>query len=808
VSVEDGGFDNDLATSADNATFSRSFTVTVTPVNDAPTLDMISNITIAEDASQQTVHLAGISAGGGESQPIRITSLSSDVNLIPNPTINYTSPNQIGSLSFAPAADKAGIAVITLSVEDGGLDGDLATLGDNSSLTRSFAIDVTPINDLPTLDAIADLTISEDTPLRTIPLKGITAGGGENQPLRVLASSSNASLIPIPSINYTSANPTGFITINPVPDKSGTSTITVTIEDGGLDGDIATSFDNAIYARSFSVIVTPVNDTPTIDSISNVRIAEDTPQQTIALTGITAGGGESQPLHLSVSSSNPNLIPTPAMQYTSPNSVGTMTFTPVADLAGVSVITILVEDGGLDGDLATTADNARFGRSFTITIDEINDMPTLASISDRVLDEDNPEQSLNLFGISAGGNESQPLLVTAVSRNPAVIANPQIDYTSPNSTGILRFTPTPNQFGSSEIIVTVMDGGLDGDIATTHDNASVTRSFTVTVRPLNDPPTANPIPNQSIEKNGSNRQLQVSGISSGPNESQPVRLQVVGGQSLLESLSVTYIAGSDIAVISYKPLADRLGSTKITLTLEDGGLDGDLASTFDNAITAIQFTITVYAIPVAQSDSAITTYDVAVTIPVLRNDSDEDGYLVNSSIRIETAPISGVLTLNPNGSINYLPSTSFRGLDTFAYSVEDDNGHRSNPANVQVRVVTSLYQNYRNRFDVDNDTTVSPLDVLLLINDINALGTRVLAPDAFNPPPYIDVNGDRRIDPLDVLEVINYLNSSKNGEGEASIEDSSFGSISDASSTDLAIADLYFDGTIDPLTGRTKKKSV
>ncbi len=34
-----------------------------------PTLDALSNLTIDEDAAEQTVSLTGISAGGGESQP-------------------------------------------------------------------------------------------------------------------------------------------------------------------------------------------------------------------------------------------------------------------------------------------------------------------------------------------------------------------------------------------------------------------------------------------------------------------------------------------------------------------------------------------------------------------------------------------------------------------------------------------------------------------------------------------------------------------------------------------------------------------
>jgi hypothetical protein len=48
----------------------QTFTVTVSATNDAPTLNSIVNVSADEDASAFTVGLAGISAGGGESQPL------------------------------------------------------------------------------------------------------------------------------------------------------------------------------------------------------------------------------------------------------------------------------------------------------------------------------------------------------------------------------------------------------------------------------------------------------------------------------------------------------------------------------------------------------------------------------------------------------------------------------------------------------------------------------------------------------------------------------------------------------------------
>ena len=48
-------------------TGTATVTVSVTPVNDAPTLDSIADpAAILEDATEQTVNLSGISAGGGE----------------------------------------------------------------------------------------------------------------------------------------------------------------------------------------------------------------------------------------------------------------------------------------------------------------------------------------------------------------------------------------------------------------------------------------------------------------------------------------------------------------------------------------------------------------------------------------------------------------------------------------------------------------------------------------------------------------------------------------------------------------------
>ena len=111
-------------------------------LNQKPTMDAVSNLSIAVNAPKQTVNLTGITAGGTESQPLRVTASSSDPSLIPNPVVIYTSANSTGSLNFTPVADQAGTATITVTVEDGGLDADLHSSGQNRAIIRTFDVTV------------------------------------------------------------------------------------------------------------------------------------------------------------------------------------------------------------------------------------------------------------------------------------------------------------------------------------------------------------------------------------------------------------------------------------------------------------------------------------------------------------------------------------------------------------------------------------------------------------------------------------------------------------------------------------------
>ncbi|HIN58642.1 MAG TPA: hypothetical protein EYM88_00875, partial [Gammaproteobacteria bacterium] len=309
---------------------------------EAPTLNEINDLNVLEDAPQQTVNLAGITDGDDGEQPLQVTAASNNTLLLANPTVVYTSPNATGTLSFTPIADKFGVSTITVTVTDGGADKNLATTGDNLTTSRTFDVTVNPVNDEPTLIQPDDLTIDEDAPRQTVNLNGITAGGGETQNLAVTAVSSNTSLIADPMVVYSSANATGRLKFTPLADQNGTATITVTVTDGGLDNDLATTVDNLTTSHTFDVTVNPVNDDPTLIQPDNLTIDEDASEQTVNLTGITAGGGETQNLAVTAVSNNTSLIANPTVVYSSAAATGSLKFAPLADQSGTATITVTV----------------------------------------------------------------------------------------------------------------------------------------------------------------------------------------------------------------------------------------------------------------------------------------------------------------------------------------------------------------------------------------------------------------------------------------------------------------------------------
>jgi hypothetical protein len=138
--------------------------------------------------------------------------------------------------------------------------------------------------------------------------------------------------------------------------------------------------------------------------------------------------------------------------------------------------------------------------------------------------------------------------------------------------------------------------------------------------------------------------------------------------------------------LSYTPDADYNGSDSFVFVAHDGhgGSDTGTVSIRIHAVSDV---------PVAVDDGAETNAGMVVDIAVLRNDGDADGDVL-SVVRV-TQGGNGSVLVNGDDSVRYQPNEGFTGLDGFAYTVSDDQGHTATATvSVRVNVVTdeALYE--------------------------------------------------------------------------------------------------------------------
>jgi subtilisin family serine protease len=116
----------------------------------------------------------------------------------------------------------------------------------------------------------------------------------------------------------------------------------------------------------------------------------------------------------------------------------------------------------------------------------------------------------------------------------------------------------------------------------------------------------------------------------------------------------------------------------------------DLAGNVGEATRTV--TVTNKHAPVAYNDTFAAPYRAkssytAQVFNVLSNDSDADGNLKASTVRIVSTPNKGgSAKVNSNGTVSYTPKQGYRGSETFSYNVKDTLGAVSNTATVTVNV--------------------------------------------------------------------------------------------------------------------------
>ena len=88
-------------------------------------------------------------------------------------------------------------------------------------------------------------------------------------------------------------------------------------------------------------------------------------------------------------------------------------------------------------------------------------------------------------------------------------------------------------------------------------------------------------------------------------------------------------------------------------------------------------------------------------------------------------------------------------------------------ATIKVTVNNVVVSDGSQNFQYDVIAIKPPTGALSVVNYLNQFGTGLLLQNLAGLSPFLDVNGDTAVSPLDVLVLVNYLNTrSGNGEGE------------------------------------------
>ncbi|MFK8112089.1 MAG: S8 family serine peptidase [Rubripirellula sp.] len=132
----------------------------VQPATLSPSLDPIADPSpIAENAAGQSLTLTGIMKGRADGPPLQFVVTSSNPSLIPTPTIAHVAGSSVATVSYVPALNVSGQAVITVTLTDAGADQTQGT-EDDATAVRSFMVEVLPVNVLPDTTAPAPVISS------------------------------------------------------------------------------------------------------------------------------------------------------------------------------------------------------------------------------------------------------------------------------------------------------------------------------------------------------------------------------------------------------------------------------------------------------------------------------------------------------------------------------------------------------------------------------------------------------------------------------------------------------------------------
>ncbi|HHC7215301.1 TPA: tandem-95 repeat protein, partial [Vibrio parahaemolyticus] len=380
-------------------------TVTVNPVNDAPTIKVDAVESITEDAVSTDTVVATLTVRDTDTPEDQLTvSLENNSNGYFVLVGNEVKLTQAGV--DAVNNDELNLKDLTISASVS--DGVNPTASDSDSLV------VNRVNDAPTVEnAIADQVLSEDFDAYTIDLNEVFKDSDSS--LEFSVSGNDNIQISIVS---------GVATITPTADWNGKETITFTVKDSSgesvsqtVDFTVAPVVD--IEADSADV----VEDTPTIINV----LGNDTFESTDKVVSLDADNGPK----------NGTVIV---------NNDGTVTYTPDDNYVGEDTFTYIVTSGGMS-ESTTVEVNVTPVNDAPVAKDDIATTQEDTAVTIGVLPNDTDVDGDKLSIQSASVPEAQG----------------KVEIVD----GKLVFTPAENFNGHAEIIYTVTDGQLTDEAKVT-----------------------------------------------------------------------------------------------------------------------------------------------------------------------------------------------------------------------------------------------------------------------------------------------------------------------------------------------------
>jgi methionine-rich copper-binding protein CopC len=615
----------------------------------------------------------------------------------------------LNNLTFTPTVNffSLPVASLTILTEDQGNTG----VGGNKTDSDTINISINGVNDPPSFTIAGNPpAVNEDAGAQTANgfATGISQGPGETGQtltfnLSPTGTTGNIAFSSGPAINAT----TGALTYTTSVNTNGTATFSVTLSDNGSN--VAPN-SNTSGAQVFTITVNAGNDPPTFQIPSNPpAVNEDAPAQTVngfatnfqpgPVTATDEAGQTLVGYTVTANGTTGNLTFTSGPSI---NNAGQLTYTPTANTSGTATFNVVATDSG-----SGTAPNVNQSApvAFTITVTGQNDAPaldntgnmSLTAINEDVAAASNTGTLVGDIILSAGGDRITDADAGALE-GIAVIAvdntngtwqysiNNGTNWTpfgSPNATTArllaanattrVRFLPNANFNGTVNPGITFrawdQTSGTNGNTADVSTNgtttafSTATETASVTVNPVNDPPSFTKGPDQSVLVNQGAQIVTpwATAISFGPaNETgQTVSFQVTGNTNA--ALFSVAPAISPTGTLTYTSASNAVGSATITIALQDngGGTDTSAPQTFVINVAAGNTSTAL----ISSANSALFGDSVTFTATVTAN-SPSSGTPQGTVDFKDGATTIGSGTLNGSGVATFSTSSLTVGSHT------------------------------------------------------------------------------------------------------------------------------------------------